>query len=555
MTLTFDFTDWFSSDKCYSLENSFSLEKGFGFITETERASIPVLQIPELNTGFDSAPWFREIPATRIELSKNGAKAVSGFEGDFPLCFKCPLPFEKPRSEGNVLVTVQLYAEKDIPEVLVYLGRRRLAWKGSIKAGETFCRTFALNCCPVIPRGKTDEAPCSSVDIAVTGGKNGVCLQKITVEPAPETTKTVWIAGDSTVTDQSAEYPYIPGACYCGWGQMLSAFLKNDFAVSNHAHSGLTTESFTSEGHYSIMLPRVKEGDLVLFQFGHNDQKLAHLKAEEGYRSNLVNYINDIRGKKALPVLVTPLARNTWKGDSYNDLLAEYAETVLELGKEMNVPVVDLHRFAMDFVTDRGVDRAKPYFFPSDYTHSNDYGAFHFAHYVSNQLDSSVCSMACDILPPVSTEPLWAAPDAIKLPEAPSGLEQQMPPKQIIFDRLDRPDDRLTRAEALEFVIKAMKYFPTNVYNDVFTDIAGHETYAGTVECAYQNGIIPERDVKARLFRPEEHVTAADFLEFVENGYKNRRSDRLQVSDTLLKMGNAPLSRRAAADFLESVKI
>ncbi|MCQ2612304.1 MAG: GDSL-type esterase/lipase family protein [Treponemataceae bacterium] len=550
MTLSFDFTDNLSLP-----EIIFSQERGYGFVTETNRAAVPALQIPELNTGFDSAPWFREIPATRIELTENGAKAVSDFEGDFPLCFKCPLPFEKPRTEGNILVTVRLFAEKDASEVLIFLGRRRLAWKGALKAGETFSGTFALNCSPIIPRGTTAEEACTSADIAVTGGKNGVCLQRIIVEPAPETVKTVWIAGDSTVTDQSAEYPYTPGASYCGWGQMLSAFLKKDFAVSNHAHSGLTTESFKSEGHYAIMLPRVKAGDIVLFQFAHNDQKLAHLKAKEGYRNNLINYINDIREKNAVPVLVTPLARNTWKGDFYNDLLAEYAEVVLELGKDMNVPVVDLHKFAMDFVTDRGVDGAKPYFFPSDYTHSNDFGAFHFAHYVSHQLDISVCPMANDILPPVATKPLWVAPHVIELPKAPAGLETQVPPKQVIFDGLERPDDKLTRSEALEFVIRAMKFFPTNVYNDVFTDIAGHETYAGAVECAYQNGIIPVRDVEAKLFRPEEPVSAADFLEFVENGYKSRKSDKLDTKDFLLKTGNAAITRRIAADFLESVKI
>lgn len=34
---------------------------------------------------------------------------------------------------------------------------------------------------------------------------------------------TLYIAGDSTVTDQSAEYPYAAGTSYAGWGQMLPA--------------------------------------------------------------------------------------------------------------------------------------------------------------------------------------------------------------------------------------------------------------------------------------------------------------------------------------------
>ncbi len=56
-----------------------------------------------------------------------------------------------------------------------------------------------------------------------------------------EMSPVVYIAGDSTVTDQSAEYPYAPGTSYSGWGQMLAYFLPGRAAVSNHAHSGLTT--------------------------------------------------------------------------------------------------------------------------------------------------------------------------------------------------------------------------------------------------------------------------------------------------------------------------
>ena len=41
-----------------------------------------------------------------------------------------------------------------------------------------------------------------------------------------------------------------------------------------------------------------------------------------------------------------------------------------------------------------------------------------------------------------------------------------------------RPQEVLTRAEALELAIKALKLFPINVYNDLYADIVGHETYA-----------------------------------------------------------------------------
>ena len=116
---------------------------------------------------------------------------------------------------------------------------------------------------------------------------------------------------------------------------MITAYLNDKAGVSNHAHSGLTTDSFRKEGHYAVIDQYRKPGDFFFFQFGHNDQKLDELKAFGGYRTNLARYINECRDKGGYPVLVTPVARNSWKGNdgSYNDLLAEYAESCREVGR------------------------------------------------------------------------------------------------------------------------------------------------------------------------------------------------------------------------------
>jgi hypothetical protein len=90
---------------------------------------------------------------------------------------------------------------------------------------------------------------------------------------------------------------------------------------------------------------------------------------------------------------------------------------------------------------------------------------------------------------------------------------------------IDRPDDILTRAEAFELVIATVKFFPTNVYNDIFVDVVGHEVYAGSIQCAWQNGIIPAsmlNDPEKRIY-PDRHVTLAEFLEILRLGYLSRR--------------------------------
>ncbi len=81
----------------------------------------------------------------------------------------------------------------------------------------------------------------------------------------------------------------------------------------------------------------------------------------------------------------------------------------------------------------------------------------------------------------------------------------------------------MDRASALDMVIKTARFFPTNVYNDMYTDVVGHEWYAGTVECAWQNGLIDPGMVENDCFYPERPVTLEEFLVFAVNGYKSRK--------------------------------
>lgn len=98
-----------------------------------------------------------------------------------------------------------------------------------------------------------------------------------------------------------------------------------------------------------------------------------------------------------------------------------------------------------------------------------------------------------------------------------------------------RPNDTLTRAEALELAIKALKLFPINVYNDLYSDIVGHETYAGTIQCAAQNDLIPPEWVADGSLYPNQTVTAADFLAVLIPGAAGRRplADAVPVPDSV----------------------
>lgn len=521
----------------------------YGFLTEKNRNRIKRLQIPEINSGLDTVYWYRGAEITELEADRYGCHVTWAGEGEIPLTFVTDVS-----REGSYQVRIVLHAA-EAAEVLLFLGRRRLAWRG-VPDGEAdtgamhlledgnWEGTFVTNICPIIPRTFTDPMEDLTLDITLFG--RGASL--LEVEVTPWTGRTVYIAGDSTVTDQSADYPYLPGRSYCGWGQMLSAYLGNQMAVSNHAHSGLTTESFRSEGHYRILLERIGEGDVCLMQFAHNDQKLMYLMAEGGYRENLIRYIEELREKGAIPVLVTPLARNSWRGDdgTYNDLLMPYAAACMRIAEEYHVPVLPLHQKSVDFIKSCGRDRAMCYFYPSDYTHTNDYGAYLFAGFVYGALCEYKIVKAGEIGLHNSWEPPVKLPQ-LTIPEDCEDMEN--PESEQLFENLERPDDVLTRVEALEFVIATMHFFPTNVYNDMFEDVIGHETYAGVVECAWQNGLIPETMIEGHRFLPQQKITGGEFLQILRNGYMSRKTWTIEHEHAVME-GISPeeyIKRREAA--------
>ncbi len=491
--------------------------EGFGFVTRAAGVRDIRLNIPELNSGFEPACWLQDLEVQ--EIREDNAGVWSEVRVPYPAQWKIPLVFKTAvPEEGNYRLTVTLslpQSAEHAQEALVFAGRRQLVFRGMLKPGETKRVTALEHVCPIIPRNHAEEMADRSVKISLVA--DDVRIREIVV--SREEVPTIYIAGDSTVTDQTAFCPYLPEQSYSGWGQMLGCYMEKRFAVSNHAHSGLTTESFRSEGHYRILLDRIGKGDICLFQFGHNDQKLLHLTAAGGYRKNLERYILEIRQKGALPILVTPLARNTWKGDSgaYNDLLWEYDAVCRRIGAEQDVPVAELHEKSMAFITDHGREGARGYFYPSDYTHTNDFGAYLFAGYVADELKRlGAAEKRADV-------GVWELPKSSRSVEIPAGLEHAQSAREILFRDLERPEEYLTRAEALEMAIETLRFFPINVYNDMFTDVVGHETYAGAVECAWQNGLIPAEMVKENRLYPEREVTGEEFLNILMLGYKSRR--------------------------------
>ncbi|MFD0678676.1 MULTISPECIES: rhamnogalacturonan acetylesterase [unclassified Paenibacillus] len=202
---------------------------------------------------------------------------------------------------------------------------------------------------------------------------------------------TVFLAGDSTVTDQEAEgYPY------AGWGQMLPHHLNASAAVSNHAKSGRSSKSFIEEGRLDAIFQVIQPNDYLFIQFGHNDQKPDEERRTEPdttYKHYLKKYIDGARERGAVPVLVTPVHRRFFddKGQLENTH-GDYLQAVKELGHSEDVPVIDLAEKTRQLYESYGIERSKTLFmwavpgeFPNhpvgvrDNTHFQEAGAIQVA--------------------------------------------------------------------------------------------------------------------------------------------------------------------------------
>ena len=153
---------------------------------------------------------------------------------------------------------------------------------------------------------------------------------------------TLFMIGDSTMANK----PLVPPNPERGWGQLLPIYLKEPVRIENHAMNGRSAKSFIAEGRWETVLKKLKPGDYVIIQFGHNDEKIAGQGAGPfgDYKKNLERLVSETRAGKATPILATPIARRRFdKEGKFFDTHGDYPKAVKQVADEMNVPLLDLH--------------------------------------------------------------------------------------------------------------------------------------------------------------------------------------------------------------------
>lgn len=192
---------------------------------------------------------------------------------------------------------------------------------------------------------------------------------------------TIFIAGDSTVSN----YPTALSP-RSGWGQEFAKRFDEKIMVINLAMRGRSSKSFIDEGRLNRILNQIKKGDYLFIQFGHNDEKIEDLTRythpATTYKSYLKQYIVGAREKGAIPILVTPVERMRFTADGISlETHGLYPEAMKELGREDNVPVVDLSAKSKELFQQLGPVKTKKLFMWLK--------AGEFPHYPKGAMDST----------------------------------------------------------------------------------------------------------------------------------------------------------------------
>ncbi len=385
----------------------FTAERGYGFEPGAEIAAVGVTDgkpewASETPPPEDKAPSPQPSPKGRgrTEIPPTGCCTSDG-----PFFFSVALP------DGNYRVTLTLGDPAGDSDTTVLAECRRLMREDVKTAkGQFATRTFVVNVHNAeIPGGrrvrlKPREQGILRWDDKLTFEFRGPrpCVSAMEIAPAGDDVVAVYIAGDSTVTDQ-IEAPW------AGWGQILPRFFRGEgVAISNHAASGEALSSFVSARRWEKLLSTIRPGDYLLIQFGHNDMKQEgpDAGAFKNYTRLLKEFVATARERGATPVLVTPMNRLDFTDDGkVRNTLGDYPDAMRRVAHDEQVTLIDLNEMSRELYERLGPEATERLFV--DQTHTNEAGAYGFARYIAERIkksDLGLASHVIDDLPPADAD-------------------------------------------------------------------------------------------------------------------------------------------------------
>lgn len=210
---------------------------------------------------------------------------------------------------------------------------------------------------------------------------------------------TIYTVGDSTVKNGRGDGS---GGLW-GWGDYIGQFLDSTkIRVENHALGGTSSRTYQNLGLWDAVYKKLKKGDYVLIQWGHNDdgplndtirargtikgisnksEKIVNMitKKEEvvhSYGWYIRKVVKEAKEKGAIPVVMSPIPRNTWKNGKLPRNNASYGLWAKQIADQENVTFIDLNdRMASKLEQIGEAKVTGNYFYQKDHTHPSAKGA------------------------------------------------------------------------------------------------------------------------------------------------------------------------------------
>ncbi|MBL8525823.1 MAG: rhamnogalacturonan acetylesterase [Betaproteobacteria bacterium] len=231
----------------------------------------------------------------------------------------------------------------------------------------------------------------------------------------------VILVGDSTIATRT------------GYGDALCGMFRANVSCINLARGGRSSGSFRAEGLWDQMMARLAGPEkfastYVLIQFGHNDQpgkpgRSTDLATE--FPVNMARYVAEVKQAGAVPVLVTPLTRRTFRDGVLRNDLEPWADATRRVAQTSKTALLDLNADSAAAVSAMGSAEAdtlaeepppaKPVSSPAttqdnakaepngapksrfDYTHLGAKGATLFARMVTREIAQAVPALAAHV--------------------------------------------------------------------------------------------------------------------------------------------------------------
>lgn len=221
----------------------------------------------------------------------------------------------------------------------------------------------------------------------------------------------LFIAGDSTASIK--EVKAFPET---GWGMPFVYFWDSTVTVVNKAKNGRSTSSFQKEGLWQSIMEETGEDDYVFIQFGHNDEVSTKktYTTEAEFKANLKKFVAETKNKKAIPVLMTSMARR--KFDAAGSIVGThdvYAQITRDVAKEEGVVLFDMDKQTQQLFQQFGAEQSallflqlKPGEHPNypqgkeDNTHFNELGARMVAQLVLKEIRNQLPELSTRINQP-----------------------------------------------------------------------------------------------------------------------------------------------------------